>query len=358
MTAGANEATFFTFHLSQSRSTSGLNRQKQITGTQANHLNYSQPRVNHERKESDAQMKFIASDGTSFTDRALYRKYEMETQYTFRDKQSATLVKQPGSILGQPFVIDNCQSSEILLLDYCDQVQIDDVRDSKVFIGASSGSVFVRNCKNCTFTVACGQLRTRDCGNVTFNLYCKTEPVIETSTDMRFGPFNGAYPGHEKDMLLADLDPSINKWQSVYDFNDPSETGENWRLLEPEEQDNLWCPLGKADCCIRKLDVVSVSEEEGYSADKYECIGDIKEATKPTTDGNEDESTGPFHQIKVFGCRAWTIISQTVCSVQAFCLGLIFSGLQLPNKMISSGRSEYNKRENVGFKLVQLSVAV
>lgn len=265
-------------------------------------------------------MKFVATDGTVFTDRSLYRKHEMETQFTFCNKKSTTLAKKPGSIQGQPFDIFDCQKCTILLLDNCDQVQIDDVVDSKIFIGASSGSVFVRNCKNCTFTVACKQFRTHDCLNCTFNLHCKTEPIIETSKGMKFAPFNGAYPGHRKAMLDADLDPSINKWHAVYDFNDPSGKGENWRLLPEEEHDPMWYPLSGED----RYDVPP--ESSVWHASE----SDSSEQTIPS-----EEETGTFHKIKVFGCNAWSIITQTVCSVQAFCLGLIFSGMQIRRNMIS-----------------------
>ena len=269
-----------------------------------------------------------------FLDRSLYRKHEMETQYTFRDKKKSILGKNPGSIQGQPFVIDNCQKCKILLIDHCDQVQINDVSDSKIFIGASSGSIFIGNCINCTFTVACKQLRTRDCRNCTINLYCKTESAIETSTDMRFGPFNGAYQGHKKDMQLADLDPAINKWQAVHDFNDPTHSAMNWRLLLPNEQDPMWCPLGKAELCIPMHDSsVSLFEKARPEETNDEDGDDEIEQSTPF-----QQELGPFHVIKSFGYRAWTVISQTVCSIQAFCTGLIFSGLQIPHKMISSGR--------------------
>ena len=94
-------------------------------------------------------------------------------------------MKLPGSVQGQPIEISNLINCEAQVLDHCDQVQIDDVKDSKVFIGASSESIFTRNCKNCTFTIACKQFRARDCENCTFYLYCKTEPVIETSTNLK-----------------------------------------------------------------------------------------------------------------------------------------------------------------------------
>ena len=96
-------------------------------------------------------------------------------------------------------------------LDHSDQVQVDVLKNCQVFIGPSCESVFIRDCEgallllhrrlligrvtDCVFTVACKQLRTRDCHRCTIFLYSKTEPVIETSSGLKFGPFNGAYPG-------------------------------------------------------------------------------------------------------------------------------------------------------------------
>lgn len=48
---------------------------------------------------------------------------------------------------------------------------------------------------DCEFTIAGKQLRTRDCHRCTIFLYSKTDPVIETSSWLKFAPFNGAYPG-------------------------------------------------------------------------------------------------------------------------------------------------------------------
>lgn len=38
------------------------------------------------------------------------------------------------------------------------------------------------------------QLRTRDCHDCTIMLFAVTDPIIETSHHMLFGPWNGAYP--------------------------------------------------------------------------------------------------------------------------------------------------------------------
>ena len=153
---------------------------------------------------------------------------------------------------------------------------------------------------------------------------------------MKFGPFNGAYPGHKKDMQLADLDPSVNKWEAVYDFNDPAHAGENWRILEPDEQDPMWCPMGKSEPCLIPMQDSSANLFERTPAE-HSSDDNRQEKLDRATPSTEEES-GLFHTIKVFGHRAWTIISQTACSIQTFCTGLIFSGMQIPNKMLSSGR--------------------
>jgi hypothetical protein len=106
---------------------------------------------------------FTASDGTGFSDRRAYRKYEFELSYTFKKKVGTAdslleVRKEPGSISGQPFEIANCSYSKLLLLDHSEAVQVDYLDHCHVFIGACCDSVFVRNCTSCTFTIACKQV--------------------------------------------------------------------------------------------------------------------------------------------------------------------------------------------------------
>ncbi|OQS02296.1 hypothetical protein THRCLA_05318 [Thraustotheca clavata] len=176
-------------------------------------------------------MVFTASDGTEFEDRDAWRQYEFETNYTFKGKKEETLMKLPGQIQGQPFDLADLDNCQVLLLDHCDQVQVDNLVNCRVFIGPSSNSVFIRNCTNCVFTVACKQLRTRDCSQCHIFLYSLTDPIIETSNQMIFAPFNGAYHGLRQHFTNAGLEPENNHWAQVYDFNDPDKTGENWRTV-------------------------------------------------------------------------------------------------------------------------------
>jgi hypothetical protein len=185
-----------------------------------------------------------------------------------------------------------------MLLDHINQVQIDNLTNCRVFVGACCFAAmllqcivyllgvghgnrsqlgvrlrtqlhqlhlhhrvvrpieFSRTCLGCggsNNAPACSkQLRTRDCSGVSIYLYSLTDPIIETSQQMTFAPFNGAYCGIERvsffnwygswncDLLAyyvlqnftdAHLEPANNHWSQVYDFNDPDKTGCNWRIL-------------------------------------------------------------------------------------------------------------------------------
>ena len=89
----------------------------------------------------------------------------------------------------------------------------------------------------------------------------------------------------------------------------------------------MWYPLGKAESCIsRKDSPVSLPDDENDSD------GDDSEEIKPPT---LEKESGFLHKIKVLGRGVWTVISQTVFSIHEFCLGIIFSGMQLPHKLLS-----------------------
>ncbi|KAL7686733.1 putative cyclase-associated protein CAP/septum formation inhibitor MinC [Plasmopara halstedii] len=186
------------------------------------------------------KMIFTASDGKKFEDRAAWRLYEFELTYTFRNKVNETLMKLPGQIDGQAFDVSDLEGCQVMLLDHINQVQIDHLSNCRVFVGPSSESVFVRNCTNCVFTIACKQLRTRDCSDCSIYLYSLTDPIIETSQEMTFAPFNGAYCGIERNFADARLEPTNNHWSQVYDFNDPDKSGDNWRILNREEETAPW----------------------------------------------------------------------------------------------------------------------
>lgn len=184
-----------------------------------------------------ASQTFTAPDGKTFQDRSQYRKYVSDTFYSFRDRKNETLVKKEGEICGQSFTISGLDKCEVQLMDHSDQVLLDGISGCKILIGPSSESVFVRNAKNCHFFIACKQFRCRDCESCTVSLYSKTEPVVETSSKMRFYPYSASYSNQTAHFSKAKLIPEHNHWCNVFDFNkgDNRYPEPHWELIpEPE----------------------------------------------------------------------------------------------------------------------------
>merc|ERR1711871_257769 len=177
------------------------------------------PAVSAATSEEAPKFKFTAPDGKGFQKRSEYRKYLFANFYSFSNRTNEFLCKTSGEIDGQAFNLSHLTNCEVQLLDHSDQVLADYMKDCRVFIGPSAGSVFLRNCESCSITVAAKQLRTRDCKNCRFYVYSKTEPVIEMTEDVEIRGFNGSYEDMKKHFQAANLNININMWEKVFDFS-------------------------------------------------------------------------------------------------------------------------------------------
>lgn len=221
-----------------------------------------------------AKAKYTAPDGKGFQKQGEYRKYMMETFYSFKNMSGRKdLVKVPGSVNGQPFELKDLDNCDAQVLCWSSTVQIDRLQNCRVFIGPVESSCFVRNCEGCEFIMACRQLRTRDLKDCTFRLLAGTDPVIERSTGITFSPFSGAYHGLRKHCESAGLDPNDNHWRLIFDFNKGGSDGygvpdPHFRLDEKKAPD--WeNSTNKGDCaalpCENPVpsDAVATSQSDG-----------------------------------------------------------------------------------------------
>lgn len=53
--------------------------------------------------------------------------------------------------------------------------------------------MFVRDTIDSTVLVACGQFRVRDCTSLRISLFCSTQPVIESSRELKFSCYQLYY---------------------------------------------------------------------------------------------------------------------------------------------------------------------
>ena len=150
--------------------------------------------------------------------------------FTISNIEGETCFRKPGSVKGQQFIIKNCKDSSIYIYDNSAMVTIDDCQNCVIFLGPIKGSVFIRNCKNLKCAIACQQFRSRDCQKIETFLYCQTQPIIESSTGMKFSCFQYYYPELEEQFQSADLSVYNNTWSTIHDFT-PVEQSANWSLI-------------------------------------------------------------------------------------------------------------------------------
>merc|ERR1711865_24679 len=219
---------------------SSSNREKTVSTSTA-------PEVRVPRGGLSGAHRQVAQDGTVFETEAACKQYTYQNFHCFKNRTDEKLVRGPGELKGMSFDLDSLVDCEVLLLDVVGQVLADDLVRCHVFIGACTHDIFLRNCRDCTFTIAGKQLRTRDCTDCVLYTYSMTRPVVELSSGLRFRNFNGAYPRLGAHFRRAKLDPDINKWGTIHDFSKNDATlpkphfvietehdGETWEVSHPK----------------------------------------------------------------------------------------------------------------------------
>ncbi|XP_028392552.1 protein XRP2-like [Dendronephthya gigantea] len=166
--------------------------------------------------------------------------------YITEQLKDETVGKLPGKLNGQQYIIQNCEGCKIYIFDHTATVTVDDCVDCKIFLGPSKGSVYIRDCKDCSFVLACQQFRTRDCKRLDIFLCCNTQPIIESSTGMKFACFQYNYPELEDQFDAAGLSLYNNNWSSIHDFT-PAADVETWSLLPENAKVSDYVPLPPVD---------------------------------------------------------------------------------------------------------------
>ncbi|XP_017278877.1 protein XRP2 [Kryptolebias marmoratus] len=157
--------------------------------------------------------------------------------YTLMGLKDVTVGRLPGTLNGQQFFIQDCENCNIYVFDHSATITIDDCINCRIVLGPVKGSVFFRDCKDIKCVVACQQFRTRDCKKMDVFLCCATQPIIESSTGMKFSCFQYFYPElafHFKDAGLSIFN---NNWSNIHDYT-PVSGENNWSLL-PEDSSVL-----------------------------------------------------------------------------------------------------------------------
>ena len=201
-------------------------------------------------------------------------------EFIFKNKRKETLIKLPGSIKEQGFNIDKLDECEVYILDITDTIYIDNCNNCKFFIAPVKGSIFLRDSRNCVCSVACRQLRVKNCTDATFFLYSMSDPHIEQSFDMKFAPYNFAYPNQNIDFRKAGFDVNVNRWCKVYDHSGGNGEG-HFSLLPPNQFQNCEKQLENYGFPVNP---VPIPKQYGGELNEEIIPGSAKPLTSPLTE--------------------------------------------------------------------------
>lgn len=178
-------------------------------------------------------------------------------------------------------------------MDYTEQVQIDNLDNCRVFIGACSSVIYVRNCKKCSFYTCSKQLRLREVSDSVFHVFTQSQIHIELSQGVRFGPFLGGYTEQKNHFERAGFDVHANMWYDVYDHNDSQKSGSNWSLLAPTEKlyHEAWFPVGECETFIPLNEPsTQATKESGQTGESYGLDHMIADDLKRKNSGNLNQA--------------------------------------------------------------------
>lgn len=110
-----------------------------------------------------------------------------------------------------------------------------------IIVGPVSSSIFISDCKKCTFVIACQQLRTHSTVDSRFFLHVTSRAIIEDCEQLLFAPYSLSYPNLDKHFVTAGLDKSKNNWNDVDDFNwlACDVHSPNWSIMKEDEREEF-----------------------------------------------------------------------------------------------------------------------
>lgn len=163
--------------------------------------------------------------------------------YIIENLKGETVGRMPGTVNGQQLVIQNCQDCNIYIFDHSATITIDDCTNCKFFIGPVKQSLFIRDCQQCGFVLACQQFRTRDCRLIDAFFLCESQPIIESSSKMRFACFKYFYPQLEGQFRDCGLSIFNNNWSNIHDFTPVPDEAPNFSFLPEDAKVEDYVPL-------------------------------------------------------------------------------------------------------------------
>ncbi|XP_078503240.1 tubulin-specific chaperone C [Lissotriton helveticus] len=160
----------------------------------------------------------------------------------FRGLEGQSLALNGEELSGRDVQLADLRDCRVQLQGSPGTLHMRGLRGCTVLCGPVSSSVFMDECHNCELTFPCQQLRVHRSTNTRIYLHVTCRAIIEDCRRLGFAPLTWNYPGMGEDYLRAGLDRSRNHWSQVDDFDwlARDAASPNWGIVPEEERRVQW----------------------------------------------------------------------------------------------------------------------
>ena len=138
--------------------------------------------------------------------------------FIFSGLENQTLVKLPGQINNNSFLLENLKNCTVFLCDRISTIYIDKCVNCRISIGPVFSSVFVRWCSDVEVRAAAQQVRISFSKNVKAFIFSETHTTLEDSEEVEIAPYNFSYSEIKEHFKKTELDICKNDAFKVLDF--------------------------------------------------------------------------------------------------------------------------------------------
>lgn len=161
------------------------------------------------------------------------------------NQKNANLSIKSEEMYRRDVTLNNLEKCKVKLFGTPSTLHIDSLADCYIFCGPVSTSIFIENCQNCTFVIACQQLRLHKSSNLNIYLFVTSRAIMEDCEKILFAPYNLLYHEIQDDFHKSGLHISANNWNCVDDFNwlNAEKASPNWAILPEEKTTKNWSDM-------------------------------------------------------------------------------------------------------------------
>jgi len=167
---------------------------------------------------------------------------------TIENDNSDVICKEEDSLNGSDVLVRNLEGKVIKLDGTPSTLRLSNLKNCILACGPVHTSVFVENCDDCKLYLCCQQLRTHSSYRTDIYLRVRARAIIEDCSELRFAPYNYDHAKLEEWHRTVDIDPNLESFDCVDDFNWLSSSqSPNWTIMpEPERRafDIFHCTQG------------------------------------------------------------------------------------------------------------------